>query len=257
MLWIIKNAGFVLIGLAVLIALALVIGAKARAVQEDRKRAEKDRAAELAARERAEKAAREKAEKDNAARIAAAEKEKAKAARAAELARIQAEKQAAREKRRAEQDARAAEKLENARKLAEYRERALAAARELRALDENRPADPAPKRPETISAGKASADPDPVRPSAPAPAPDPGPKPFAGQVVSFTGTLKSMRRAQAIEMVKAAGGRAYESMPAGTTLLVIGDTKGRNTNKMDLAGEWIGQVKRITEKQFLAMFNPA
>ena len=255
MLWIIKNAGFVLIGLAVLIALALVIGAKARAVQEDRKQAEKDRAAERAARERAEKAAREKAEKDNAARIAAAEKEKAKAARAAELARIQAEKQAAREKRRAEQDARAAEKLENARKLAEYRERALAAARELRALDENRPADPAPKRPETISAGKASADPDPVRPSAPAP--DPGPKPFAGQVVSFTGTLKSMRRAQAIEMVKAAGGRAFETMPAGTTLLVIGDTKGRNTNKMDLAGEWIGQVKRITEEQFIAMFNPA
>jgi NAD-dependent DNA ligase len=85
-------------------------------------------------------------------------------------------------------------------------------------------------------------------------APEPvkaAPGPFAGQVVSFTGKLSMPRRA-AVEMVQNAGGRAYADMPAGTTLLVVGSNPGMK--KMDKADRWIGQVRKITEKQFLDMF---
>ena len=61
-----------------------------------------------------------------------------------------------------------------------------------------------------------------------------------------------MPRRAAVEMVRNAGGRAFTDMPAGTTLLVVGSNPGMK--KMDKADRWIGQVKKITEKQFLDMF---
>lgn len=77
-------------------------------------------------------------------------------------------------------------------------------------------------------------------------------------MVSFTGKLKSFTRAQAAEMVQQAGGKAFtKAMPAGTTLLVVGDTAGNDTRKLEQADEWIGQVRKITEAQFLAMLKPA
>ena len=67
---------------------------------------------------------------------------------------------------------------------------------------------------------------------------------FAGQVVAFTGKLPGMTRREAIQAVHDNGGRAFESMPASTTLLVVGSRPG--TGKLDLADEWIGQVRKIT-----------
>ena len=76
---------------------------------------------------------------------------------------------------------------------------------------------------------------------------------FARHKVAFTGTLKSMPRRIAIEYVRAAGGKAFSTMPAGTTLLVVGENPGMD--KMDKADLWIGQVRKITERQFLDMLN--
>ena len=39
--------------------------------------------------------------------------------------------------------------------------------------------------------------------------------------------------------------------------LVVGDTGGNDTQKLEKADEWIGQLRKITEPQFLAMFNPS
>ena len=122
------------------------------------------------------------------------------------------------------------EKLEAVKAIiAEYEKRDLARAAEEAAAKE------AAERPETISKS------------------DEGPRPFRGQVVSFTGKLSSMTRAEAIAAVKAAGGLAYKDMPAGTTLLVVGSNPGQK--KQDLYDKWIGQVKKITEAQFMAMLE--
>ena len=197
-------------------------------------------------------AGKRKAEQDrkNALRNKKAETEKARA-----------ERKTAREQARQAADEKRAAKLEAARLLAEYRERALAAAVELRSIEtaparSSAPADPvqpsAPvqdpeQRPETISAA------DPVQASAP----DNAPKPFAGQIVSFTGKLRSMTRAQAAEIIRKGGGKPFsKAMPAGTTLLIVGDVQGDgNTLKLDKADEWIGQVRKIYEPQFLEMLN--
>ena len=256
LVYMVRYSGFILIALAVFGFVSLIIRARIRSAREKRAELETARQRTEIARARSAAAAAAAAEKKQAA----AEKRDAKAARQLSAETARAERDAARQ-------ARQAERLETARLIAEYQERALAAARELKALETgSQPApaaapdpaaDPDPGRPETISASAGPAAPDPVQLSAPAPARDNRPKPFAGQLVSFTGTLKSMKRQQAIDMVKAAGGKACKEMPAGTTILVVGDTKGRNTGKMDKAAEWIGQVKRITEEQFLEMFRPA
>ena len=76
---------------------------------------------------------------------------------------------------------------------------------------------------------------------------------FKGQMVAFTGRLPGMTRREAIQAVRDNGGRAYEKMPVGTTLLVVGDKPGMC--KMDKADEWIGQVRKITAAQFFAMLE--
>ena len=76
---------------------------------------------------------------------------------------------------------------------------------------------------------------------------------FAGQVVAFTGTLPGMTRKQAIQAVRDNGGQAYETMPASTTLLVVGDNPGMG--KMDKADAWIAHVRKITANQFFSMLH--
>ena len=204
-------------------------------------------AAEDKARQRREAAERKAANK--------AKKEQAAAAREVEREKIRQERAANAAARAESQKARQLEKLETARQIAEYNERALKAARELRELEAAREAStataPAPASVQTDAA--------PAEPEVPAERPeiisksDEGPRPFRGQVVSFTGKLSSMTRAEAIAAVKAAGGLAYKDMPAGTTLLVVGSNPGQK--KQDLYDKWIGQVKKITEAQFMAMLE--
>lgn len=71
---------------------------------------------------------------------------------------------------------------------------------------------------------------------------------FVGQVVAFTGTLPNMTRREAICAVEANGGKAFEDMPASTTLLVVGDKPGMD--KLNKADRWIAQVRKITPAQF-------
>lgn len=93
--------------------------------------------------------------------------------------------------------------------------------------------------------------PDPVRPETVSAAPFKGNNMFAGQIVAFTGTLKDMTRAEAIKAVEANGGKAFDTMPAGTTILVVGDKPGMG--KLDKADKWIGQTRKITQEQFRYM----
>ena len=243
--WLIKNSGPLLLiasaaGIVFLILRARILASreqKAEAAEAAAKAARIRKQQEQAAQEAAAKAVQEAARKESARKAATAREAAQKAAKEA--------KQAAREARQAEADKRQAARLEAARMMAEYRERALAAAQKLKDL-ESAPASPAARTPVQLT------------PQASAPAPDNAPKPFAGQRVSFTGKLKSMTRPQAAELVQNAGGKAFvKAMPAGTTLLVVGDTGGSDTNKLEKADEWIGQVRKITESQFLAMFAQA
>lgn len=89
-------------------------------------------------------------------------------------------------------------------------------------------------------------------PAAPAKPPMPvGNNAFAGHTVSFTGTIPGMTRREAIEAVEKNGGKAFESMPASSTLLVVGDNPGRV--KLDKADDW--QIRKITVAEFRAMLS--
>lgn len=217
------------------------------------------RRAEEAAQAAKARAAREKALAAEAARC-----EKERQAQAAHAAHLEAaaRKKQEQEAKRAERERRAAEahalKVARAQELAALAERTLEAKKALASLDKPvaTPRDPLPQEaPSTV-------------PAAPQKEPDPSitldqfahqtaPKPFQGQKVAFTGKLSGMTRAQAIDLVEQAGGRGYsKGMPAGTTLLVVGTLKnGGNSQKLDKADEWIGQVRKITEAQFLDMLT--
>ena len=196
---------------------------------------------------RAEQARREK-EAERAAiaehrRIAAERKQAVQAAKAAE-------REAARAAREAEQERKKAARLDYARQLAEYAERALQAKREAQEIERapiilhpsepEKPADNVPPVPEF------------KRPAKPVPTIN-GNNAFKGHMVAFTGKLPGMTRREAIQAVQDNGGKAYEKMPVGTTLLVVGDKPGMC--KMDKADEWIGQVRKITAAQFFAMLQ--
>ena len=120
-------------------------------------------------------------------------------------------------------------------------------------------------QPDPVAAEPVADQAAPVTPASESPAPDPirpetvsvpalpfkGNNMFAGHVVAFTGTLKGMTRAEAIKAVEANGGRAFDTMPAGTTLLVVGENPG--AAKLDKADKWIGQTRKITQEQFRYM----
>lgn len=261
LVWMIEYSGFILLALAFIGIISLIVKAKAKVIKEEREEQRKVAEAAYNARKKQQEAARKQAETEAAALAKKEADAKRKAAREEASAKVKAEKQAEREAARKAREeasaARMAAKLEAARLLAEYRERALAAARELKELETPR-RDPEPEpvpeasAPISLKAFAASA------PELSAPDPDNAPKPFQGHMVSFTGKLKSMTRGEAAEMVRKAGGKAFtKAMPAGTTLLIVGDTAGCDTAKLEKADEWIGQLKKLTEGQFLAMLKGA
>lgn len=115
--------------------------------------------------------------------------------------------------------------------------------------------DPVARQSAPVTPASESPATDPVRPetiSAPA-LPFKGNNMFAGHVVAFTGTLKGMTRAEAIKAVEANGGRAFDTMPAGTTLLVVGENPG--AAKLDKADKWIGQTRKISQEHFKFMLS--
>lgn len=209
--------------------------------------------AEKAAQDAKKAAAMEKRQQAAARRSA---QEVAAVRRSAEQQRKKAEREAAREAREAVQRERRAEKLEAARMLAEYTEKALQAARALRDLEAG--AAQAPEKApgavqEAPQAAAVQSEPEAPQAAAKRPESISYNSPFFGQVVSFTGKLQSMKRADAIKAVNAAGGRAFSDFPAGTTILVVGSNPGEK--KQEKFDRWIGQVRKITEMQFLEMLK--
>ena len=192
---------------------------------------------------RANKAERARREQEAERAAAAEQRRQAAERRQAIQAAKAAEREAARAAREAEQQRKQAARLEAARQRAEYAERELAAKREMKALE----------RAQIIPDAEPDTKPD-TKPTDPDTRPKfKGNNAFAGQVVAFTGKLPGMTRREAIQAVQDNGGRAYTKMPAGTTLLVVGDKPGMC--KMDKADEWIGQVRKITAAQFFAMLE--
>lgn len=163
----------------------------------------------------------------------AAERRRAKAEAAAQAkAEHEAQKAAAKAAREAEAAAQPKRKRGRPRKTPAPTQEAPAP---VQATPE--PVQPEPERPETISV----------------PLPFKGNNAFARQTVAFTGTLEGMTRAEAIRAVESNGGRAFETMPVSTTILVVGDKPGMG--KLDKADQWIGQVRKITQAQFKAMLT--
>lgn len=212
------------------------------AIMQARKEERKQREAEARRREKAEAAARAKAERD-------AQKAAAKAARDAEAA--------------------AQPKRKRGRPRKTPAPVAPVAPQPAPEPVRSEPIQPEPIRPATVSAiahhaaqgdalgtggdcQQSSALVGPA-PSLNRPLPFKGNNAFAGEVVAFTGTLDGMTRAEAIKAVEDNGGKAFKTMPAGTTILVVGDKPGMN--KMDKADRWIGQVRKITQQQFKAKLS--
>ena len=210
-------------------------------------------------------------------RIEAEQKQAEREAKAAEREQVKAAREAERQRKQAA-------RLEIARQRAEYAERELAAKRELKAMqraesipvpaeppktpaepvEQAQPAKierPAPPKPSTEASAKqtepaSAAKQDAGETSACRQAVALGVKgnnAFAGHRVAFTGRLPGMTRREAIQAVEANGGRGYEKLPVGTTLLVVGENPGMC--KMDKADEWIGQVRKITAAQFFEMLQ--
>ena len=216
---------------------------------------------------RAEQARREQ----EAERAAAAEQRRIEAERKKAIQeRKAAEREATRVAREAEQQRKQAARLEAARQRAEYAERELAARREAKALElgeiipdtsEHVTLDDGPEEPiEPLEYEdpeqhdtNAQSEPEPVSVLELLKSRVKGNNAFVGHTVAFTGRLPGMTRREAIQAVQDNGGRAYTKMPAGTTLLVVGDKPGMC--KMDKADEWIGQVRKITAAQFFAMLE--
>lgn len=76
---------------------------------------------------------------------------------------------------------------------------------------------------------------------------------FAGEIVAFTGTIPGMTRREAMQAVEANGGKAYSTMPAAATLLVVGEQPG--SEKLELAERRCGQVRRIDAAHFKFMLE--
>lgn len=76
---------------------------------------------------------------------------------------------------------------------------------------------------------------------------------FGGEIVAFTGTIPGMTRREAMQAVEANGGKAYSTMPAATTLLVVGEKPG--SEKLELAERRCGQVRRIDDAHFKFMLE--
>lgn len=76
---------------------------------------------------------------------------------------------------------------------------------------------------------------------------------FGGEIVAFTGTIPGMTRREAMQAVEANGGKAYSTMPAAATLLVVGEKPG--SEKLELAERRCGQVRKIDAAHFRFMLE--
>ena len=76
---------------------------------------------------------------------------------------------------------------------------------------------------------------------------------FGGEIVAFTGTIPGMTRREAMQAVEANGGKAYSTMPAAATLLVVGEQPG--SEKLELAERRCGQVRKIDAAHFKFMLE--
>ncbi|MFA5820712.1 MAG: NAD-dependent DNA ligase LigA [Candidatus Gracilibacteria bacterium] len=73
---------------------------------------------------------------------------------------------------------------------------------------------------------------------------------FAGQSFVLTGTLSTVTRDQAKELIKQNGGKIHSAITADTDFLVVGDEPGSKLKKARELG-----VKTITESEFKKLFN--
>lgn len=237
--------------LQILAALALVWIVCISIECKSRKRKQAAQAKQAAAeREKIAQAAAKKREKEEAQKAARAQRAAESAQRAEEAERRKAAKHAAAMQRAEE---RHAQRVRHAKELAALQPPK--AAQE--APEEAQAQQPSEAQPDAQSAQQpAAVTPESFAAKHASPAPHKARGAFAGQTVAFTGRLYGMPRAEAIKAVQARGGRAFAGMPVGTTLLIVGTLKGDgNSRKLDKADEWIGQVRKITEKQFFQMLE--
>ena len=76
----------------------------------------------------------------------------------------------------------------------------------------------------------------------------------ATSATAFEGTIKlRTTQATADQLKEANGGKAYSTMPAATTLLVVGEKPG--SEKLELAERRCGQVRRIDAAHFKFMLE--
>ncbi|HDH99375.1 MAG TPA: NAD-dependent DNA ligase LigA, partial [Firmicutes bacterium] len=72
--------------------------------------------------------------------------------------------------------------------------------------------------------------------------------PLSGKKFVFTGTLSSMTRSEAEELVRKLGGEASSSVSRRTDYVVVGENPGSKLERARQLG-----VKTITEEEFLRM----
>ncbi len=73
---------------------------------------------------------------------------------------------------------------------------------------------------------------------------------FDGEKVVLTGTLSSMTRSKASELIEAGGGKVQSSVTGETTLVIAGENAGSKLDKAKAAG-----IKIIDESEFLSLVN--
>lgn len=71
---------------------------------------------------------------------------------------------------------------------------------------------------------------------------------FAGQTFVLTGTLSSMSRSKASEIIESLGGKVSGSVSKKTNFVVAGENAGSKLTKAENLG-----VKILSEDEFLAM----
>ena len=73
---------------------------------------------------------------------------------------------------------------------------------------------------------------------------------FSGEKVVFTGSLETLKRSQAQQLVEDNGGEIAESISKGVTLVVAGESAGSKLEKATKLG-----IKIINETEFKEMLN--
>ncbi|MCH7884786.1 MAG: NAD-dependent DNA ligase LigA, partial [Planctomycetes bacterium] len=74
--------------------------------------------------------------------------------------------------------------------------------------------------------------------------------PLSGKIVVVTGTLESMGRKEAQDLIKQLGGKTAGSVSKKTDLVVYGDSPGSKLEKAQELG-----LRTVDEKEFLALIR--